>query len=69
MGLGGAVHGKVLENEKVVRGNQNVGKMWDSNGIRLVFGFKWHKTGVWAWCLIIRFVVLKFPNLVSKLWF
>ena len=38
LGGGGAVHGKVLENEKVVRGNQNVGKMWGSNGIKLVFG-------------------------------
>ena len=35
---GGAVHGKVLENGKGVRGNQNVGKMWCVNGIKLVLG-------------------------------
>ena len=34
---GGAVHRKVLENGKRGRGNQNVGTMWDSNGIKLVF--------------------------------
>ena len=37
-GGGGAVHGKVLENEKGVRGNQNVGQMWGSNCKNVVFG-------------------------------
>ena len=36
--LGGAVHGKVLENKKGVRGNQNVGQMWGSNCKNVVFG-------------------------------
>ena len=35
---GGAVHGKVLENGKGVRGNKNWVKMWGSNCIKLVFG-------------------------------
>ena len=43
---GGAVHGKVLENGKGVRGNQNVGKMWCVNGIKLVLGPGVSKSGL-----------------------
>jgi len=43
---GGAVHGKVLENGKGVRGNKNVGKMWCVNGIKLVLGPGVSKSGL-----------------------
>jgi hypothetical protein len=40
------VNGKVLENGKRVRGNKNVGKMWGSNCIKLVFGPGVSKSGL-----------------------
>ena len=46
---GGGGARKVLENEKVVLEK----KMWEKCGVQN------QKIGVWAWCLIIPFVVLK----------
>ena len=40
------MNGKVLENRKRVRRNKNVGKMWGSNCIKLVFGPGASKSGL-----------------------
>ena len=55
-GLGGAVHGSCW---KMKKGCWKI-KMWGKCGVRN------HKIGVWAWCLIILFVVLKTPFCGAK---